>query len=88
MRLEVNGVAIEVPSGRSIVEVLAAAGLDDLRGMAVAVDGEVIPRSAWASALPAEGQRLEIVRAVQGGAPGPVGTPGAAKLEIAGRVFG
>jgi len=91
VRIAVNGEPVEVPEGRSLVEVLAAAGLDDLRGVAVAIDGEVVPRSAWPTARPAAGQRLEVVRAVQGGAPerAPAGAEGAvgSKLEIAGRVF-
>jgi sulfur carrier protein len=39
----------------------------DGRGVAVAVDGEVVPRSAWADATLAEGARVEILTAVQGG---------------------
>lgn len=85
MRLGVNGDAVEAPDGSTLAEVLAAAGMADLRGIAVALDGEVVPRSGWDACRPAEGQRLEVVRAVQGGAGAPHEE---AKLEIAGRVFG
>ena len=37
------------------------------RGVAVAVDGEVVPRSRHAETLLSEGARVEIVTAVQGG---------------------
>ena len=37
------------------------------RGVAVAVDGEVVPRSAWDATTLADGQRVEVVGAIQGG---------------------
>ncbi|HUZ27939.1 MAG TPA: sulfur carrier protein ThiS [Solirubrobacteraceae bacterium] len=37
------------------------------RGLAVALDGEVVPRAAWGSTQLDDGARLEIVVAVQGG---------------------
>jgi sulfur carrier protein len=50
-----------------------AALLDELglgpaaRGVAVAVDGEVVPRSQWADLTLADGSRVEVVDAIQGG---------------------
>jgi sulfur carrier protein len=37
------------------------------RGVAVAVDGEVVPRKAWERTILWEGARVEVVAAVQGG---------------------
>jgi sulfur carrier protein len=37
------------------------------RGVAVAVDGEVVPRAEWESRALSEGENVEVVRAVQGG---------------------
>jgi sulfur carrier protein len=37
------------------------------RGVAVAVNGEVIPRSAWATAGLRDGDRVEVLTAAQGG---------------------
>lgn len=37
------------------------------RGIAVAVNGEVVPRSRWDAAPLAPGDRVEIVRALPGG---------------------
>lgn len=37
------------------------------RGVAVAVDGEVVPRGAWGATEVADGASVEVVTAVQGG---------------------
>jgi sulfur carrier protein len=70
MLLTVNGASIEVPGSGApaLLVVLAAAGMDDLRGVAIALDEEVVPRSGWATCRLHEGQRIEVVRASQGGA--------------------
>jgi len=36
--------------------------------VAVAVDGEVVPRGEWATTAVRDGQQVEVLRAVQGGA--------------------
>jgi sulfur carrier protein len=47
---------------------LAEIGRDPAaRGLAVARNGEVVPRSAWEMVTLASGDRIEIVGAVQGG---------------------
>ena len=47
---------------------VAAAGAPaEGRGVAVAVDGEVVPRGEWESTELHEGQRVEVLQAVQGG---------------------
>ena len=38
------------------------------RGVAVAVDGEVVPRDDWSSTGLGEGARVEVLAAIQGGA--------------------
>lgn len=40
---------------------------DELRGVAVAVDGEIVPRGRWLTTRLRDGQHVEVVRAVQGG---------------------
>jgi len=62
----VNGVAHPAAAGmslRALVEVLGFAG----RPIAVEVDGEVIPRSAFDGLAIAGGERIEIVTFVGGG---------------------
>jgi sulfur carrier protein len=39
----------------------------DRRGLAVAVEGAVVPRGAWPTAVLVPGQCVEVVTAVQGG---------------------
>jgi sulfur carrier protein len=51
----------------TVDDVLDALGIEVRRGMAVAVDAEVVPRSAWSTTQVADGARVEIVTAVQGG---------------------
>jgi sulfur carrier protein len=67
MNLTLNGNACELAPGASIPEVLAILGLEAGRGVAVAVNGEVVPRSSWEMTTLAEGMRVEVLRAVQGG---------------------
>jgi sulfur carrier protein len=45
---------------------IARLGIDP-RGIAVAVDGEVVRRSDWSATLVADGARVEIVTAAAGG---------------------
>jgi sulfur carrier protein len=63
-----NGKHSDVVAGETLVAVLARLGLDaDARGVAVAVDDEVVPRAAWASFALVEGARVEVLMAMQGG---------------------
>jgi sulfur carrier protein len=63
--ITVNGEPRDVAG--TVEEVLAALGIEAQRGVAVAVDAEVVPRGAWATTAVADGARVEIVTAVQGG---------------------
>jgi sulfur carrier protein len=52
----------------SVADVLARLGLAlDARGVAVAVDGEVVPRSTWESFALTVDARVEVLTAMQGG---------------------
>ncbi|MFC5286920.1 sulfur carrier protein ThiS [Actinokineospora guangxiensis] len=66
MRIAVNGVDREVADGATVAAVLAGLGLPSA-GVAVAVDGAVVPRAAHATAVVAPGAVLEVLTAVQGG---------------------
>lgn len=55
-------------AGRTVRELLDELGVGDAaRGVAVAVDGEVVPRSAWGDRRIAEDERVEVLGAIQGG---------------------
>ena len=63
-----NGQRSELAAGESVTAVLARMGLDlDARGIAVAVDGEVVPRAAWDSFSLHDDARVEVLTAMQGG---------------------
>jgi sulfur carrier protein len=68
MQVVINGQPQEVETGLT-VQVLVASlpGTGDGRGLAVAVDGEVVSRGAWETTPLSDGVRVEIVAAVQGG---------------------
>lgn len=64
MNIKVNGEPRQIAEGSTVAEVVA-----DLpqRGTAVAVNGQVVPRSEHSQAALADGDIVEIVTAVQGG---------------------
>jgi sulfur carrier protein len=63
-----NGQASDLSPGETVAAVLGRLGLEiDARGVAVAVDGQVVPRAGWETfALPADA-RVEVLSAMQGG---------------------
>jgi sulfur carrier protein len=64
----VNGEKRELSVGATVADAVEASGAaPDGRGMAVALDGEVVPRDRWQETEVADGQRVEVVQAVQGG---------------------
>jgi sulfur carrier protein len=66
VRLMVNGDSREV-AGDPTVALLVATITVERRGVAVAVNGEVVPRSMWADAGLRDGDRVEVLTAAQGG---------------------
>jgi sulfur carrier protein len=62
----VNGESREVPTGTSVGQLVATV-TDLATGVAAAVNGEVVPRRAWAGTLLGDSDRVEVVTAVQGG---------------------
>lgn len=68
MTLTINGTDHEVDDHATIVDLLKVVDLGpDDRGVAVAVDSEVVPRHRWHTTAPTGGARIEIVRAAAGG---------------------
>jgi sulfur carrier protein len=62
----INGEQRELGGGARVPDALDELGAP-ATGVAVAVDGEVVPRAAWADTVLAEGARVEVLTAVQGG---------------------
>ncbi|HET8975555.1 MAG TPA: sulfur carrier protein ThiS [Solirubrobacterales bacterium] len=68
MRIQLNGEDAILPDDATVAIAVTAAGAQlGPRGLAVAVDGEVVPRSEWEGTRLADGQNVEVVAAIQGG---------------------
>jgi sulfur carrier protein len=68
MNITVNGEARELGAGAtvaSVVEMLDVAS--GARGVAVALNGEVVSRGRWADTQLSDGSTVEVVAAIQGG---------------------
>jgi len=64
----INGQSSDIPAGETVLAVLGRLGLSlDARGVAVAVDGEVVPRADWKTFALAQDARVEVLTAMQGG---------------------
>jgi len=68
MKIYVNGEDRDVLENLNITELLIELDIDpEQSGIAVALNREVIPRTAWKTSKLLEGSEVEIIRAVQGG---------------------
>ena len=68
MKIRVNGEAKEVRLNLNVHDLLIALELNPMQaGIAVAVNQEVIPKTAWQTTELRENSDVEIIRAVQGG---------------------
>ncbi|KOX34123.1 thiamine biosynthesis protein ThiS [Saccharothrix sp. NRRL B-16348] len=56
----------ELADGATVATVLALLDAPS-RGVAVALDGEVVPRAAWETTFVPDGAAVEVLTAVQGG---------------------
>ena len=65
MIVTVNDETVEVDDQTTVAGLLERLGFPE-KGIAVAVDWSVLPRSQWETTL-ADGARVEVVTAVQGG---------------------
>ncbi len=66
--ITVNGEPRDLPPGATVADVLDALGVEPgRRGIAVALDAEVVPRGAWEATPVADGARVEVLNAIQGG---------------------
>jgi sulfur carrier protein len=66
--IRLNGRESDVRAGETVAAALGRLQLPlDARGVAVAVDGEVVPRARWESFPLEEHARVEVLTAMQGG---------------------
>jgi sulfur carrier protein len=66
MQVTVNGEATELPEALTLAELVERVGLGDKR-VALERNEAIVPRSEYATTALAEGDRIEIVRAIGGG---------------------
>jgi sulfur carrier protein len=67
VNVRLNGSERVVAPGTTVAALVAELVAGETRGVAVALEGEVVPREAWAHTTVLEGQAVEVLRAVQGG---------------------
>jgi thiamine biosynthesis protein ThiS len=66
MIVTVNGALDDLPDGANVDTIVARLGRGR-RGIAVAVNEAVVPRSLWSSVQLVDGDRVEVLTASQGG---------------------
>ena len=66
MQVTLNGERVDLADSLTVAGLLDHLAHEG-RGVAVAVNEEVVPRSTWGCAVLAGGDRVELLRAAQGG---------------------
>jgi sulfur carrier protein len=68
VNVTVNGEPRQLPAGATVASVVELLDVTPgARGVAVALDEEVVTRAQWADTALHEGARVEVVAAIQGG---------------------
>ena len=66
--IRLNGSELQGRDGATVAALLADLGVEPAaRGVAVAVDGTVVPRSEWPTRAVVAGEHVEALTAMQGG---------------------
>ena len=66
LRVVINGESHDIAAGTSVAQLIKSV-TDQDKGIAVAVNGEVMPRREWPAMALADRDQVEVVTAVQGG---------------------
>lgn len=66
MEIELNGAAHQLPANQNVEELIAGLSLAG-KAVAVAINREIVPRSAWAQRQLQAADRVDVVRAIGGG---------------------
>jgi len=67
MQIEFNGESVDTQEPLSLFQLLAQFQLQDRKGIAVAVDNNVVPRAAWPETPLENGKKITVFTAAQGG---------------------
>jgi sulfur carrier protein len=63
----VNGTPSNFPAQTSVTKLVKRLGRDTGRGVAVAINGEVVERGRWDRTMLSEDDRVEVLSAIGGG---------------------
>lgn len=68
MKININGELIQIEEKMNLADfVILRLNTKEPRGIAVAVNGMIVPKSKWNDTVVNENDNIEIVHAVQGG---------------------
>ena len=67
MNIRVNDQPREVAPETALAELASALGLADRKGVAIAINDEVVPRVVWPERRLVEGDAVLVIQATQGG---------------------
>ena len=67
MTVFVNDQPRALAAGTALADLLRARGLAERKGVAIAINDEVVPRSTWPACPLADGDRILVIQATQGG---------------------
>ena len=67
VKIYVNDKERRVPISATLLNLLGELGLVERRGVAVAINDTVVARTAWPMRILAEGDRVLVIQATQGG---------------------
>jgi sulfur carrier protein len=67
MTIHVNDQPRALAAGTQLADLLRELGLAERKGVAIAINDEVVPRSTWPTRALADGERILVIQATQGG---------------------
>ena len=67
MIIFVNNIDCVLPDGSVLYRALEQNGVENQKGIAVAVNNAVIPKAAWPTSILRENDKITIIKATQGG---------------------
>ncbi len=67
MNIYINNEPKQIDTQRTLVQLLADLQLNSSRGMAIAINNQVIPKTTWENYTLSENDKVTIIKATQGG---------------------
>ena len=67
MTVSLNDQSRALADGARLADLLRELGLAERKGVAIAINDEVVPRSTWPTRALADGERILVIQATQGG---------------------